>query len=119
MSELRLTKTVFVKKNFDKSINSECGRRHQKGAPKTFWRKLMTTFLKLLILAEVLQILRIKKTKLYGDIQRGVFPPPLKFDTASRWPEDEVAEILQARLRGASEAELVLLVNDLVARRKA
>lgn len=79
----------------------------------------MTTLLKLLILAEVLEILRIKKTKLYNDIARGIFPPPLKFDSASRWPEEEVAEILQARLRGASEAELVLLVSEIVARRKA
>lgn len=74
---------------------------------------------KLLVLLEVLNILRIKKTKQYNDIARGVFPPPMKFDSASRWPEAEVAEVLQARLRGASEAELVLLVNDLVARRKA
>ena len=74
---------------------------------------------KLLVLAEVLNILRIKKTKLYGDIAKGVFPPPLKLDTASRWPEAEVAEVIQARLRGASAAEMVLLVAEIVARRKA
>ena len=75
--------------------------------------------LKLLILAEVLELLGIGKTKLYGDIQKGLFPPPIKIGVSSRWLASEVQELVLAYTRGATEAELVLLVNDLVARRKA
>lgn len=75
--------------------------------------------LKLLILAEVLELLGIGKTKLYGDIQKGLFPPPIKIGVSSRWLASEVQELVRAYTRGATEAELALLVNDLVARRKA
>ncbi len=75
--------------------------------------------LKLLILAEVLELLGIGKTKLYADIQKGLFPPPIKIGVSSRWLASEVQELVRAYTRGATDAELVLLVNDLVARRKA
>lgn len=75
--------------------------------------------LKLMVLAEVLELLSIGKTKLYGDIQKGIFPPPVKIGVSSRWIASEVQEIVLAYTRGATNAELVLLVSDLIARRKA
>lgn len=75
--------------------------------------------IQLILLGEVLKLLGIGKTKLYGDIQKGIFPPPVKIGTSSRWLVSEVQEIIRAYTRGATEAELVLLVNNLVARRKA
>lgn len=76
-------------------------------------------FLKLMVLAEVLELLSIGKSKLYSDIQKGIFPPPVKIGVSSRWIASEVQEVLLAYTRGATEAELVLLVSELIARRNA
>ena len=75
--------------------------------------------LKLLTLAEVLELLGIGKTKLYGDIQKGLFPPPIKIGVSSRWLASEIQELVLAYTKGATDAELMLLVRDLIARRKA
>lgn len=72
-----------------------------------------------ILLGEVLELFRFGKTKLYGDIQKGIFPPPVKIGTSSRWLVSEVQEVIRAYAKGATEADLVLLVHDLVERRKA
>lgn len=76
-------------------------------------------FINLLTLAEVLNLLGVGKTKIYGEIQKGTFPPPVKIGSCSRWPAPEVRELIAAYVRSASEEELVHLVSELVARRTA
>jgi predicted DNA-binding transcriptional regulator AlpA len=53
----------------------------------------------------------------YQAIADGLFVPPVKLGTKSVFPSHEVAAMLEARLRGASNDELRALVQGLVAQR--
>lgn len=74
---------------------------------------------KLLNLREVLQIMGIGKTKLYEEVHRGIFPAPVKLGICSRWVASEVEAVVKARIKGASEADLVVLVHELEKKRRS
>lgn len=58
------------------------------------------------------------KAKIYVLIGEGRFPPPVKIDRKSVWPEHEVEAVQVARVGGASDDELRALVKNLVAQRR-
>jgi prophage regulatory protein len=64
---------------------------------------------------------RIGKTRspLYADIQAGLFVKPIKLGArAAGWPESEVAQVIEARIAGASDDRIRALVRRLHDRRK-
>jgi prophage regulatory protein len=74
----------------------------------------------LLPLRSVLNRTGRKRSGHYVDIQRGIFPPPIKISARSvRWPDNEVDALVEARIAGKSESELQSLVKRLVAARSA
>lgn len=61
-----------------------------------------------------------KKSKLYADIQAGLYTPPVKIGPrASRWPRSEVVALNAARIAGKSNDEIRTLVKKLMAVRTA
>lgn len=61
-----------------------------------------------------------RRAALYGDIKEGLFPRPVKIGKrACAWPSHEVDRIIEARISGASEDQLRILVAQLVAERRA
>ena len=66
----------------------------------------------------VLDALRIKKSKFYGDIKAGLYTPPVKIGPrTSRWPRSEVVALNAARIAGKTDTEIRALVNSLLASR--
>jgi prophage regulatory protein len=59
-------------------------------------------------------------SKVYGDISKGLFPPPLKLSggRVSVWPRHEVDAIAAGILAGKTDDQLRELVKDLVAGRQ-
>ena len=56
----------------------------------------------------------------YGDIQQGLFTPPVRIGLrAVGWPATEVAALNAARIAGKSDDEIRALVVKLVSARKA
>lgn len=54
------------------------------------------------------------RSKLYADISRGLFVPPIKRGPKTAlWPSHEVDQIIAAEIRGATEDELRELVTKL------
>ena len=67
---------------------------------------------------DVLSATGKSSSRLYEDIQNGLFPPSVAIGPQARaWPDHEVNAINAARLRGASDEQLKKLVTDLVAAR--
>jgi prophage regulatory protein len=60
-------------------------------------------------------------SKVYDDISKGLFPPPLKLGggRVSVWPRHEVDAIASAVLSGKTDAQMRDLVAGLVAARQA
>lgn len=59
------------------------------------------------------------KTTLYELIKQGLFVPPVNIGGRSvAWPDDEVDAIIDARIAGKSDAEIKVLVSELLDRRK-
>jgi prophage regulatory protein len=69
----------------------------------------------ILRLPETIHRVRRSRSSIYSDVQRGVFPKPIKLGPRSiGWPEKEVDTILDARIAGESEddiRELVILLE--------
>jgi prophage regulatory protein len=59
------------------------------------------------------------KAKTYNLIGDGLFPPPVKVGKKSVWPRHEIEAILIARIGGASDEEMRVLVKKLVAQRRS
>ena len=56
----------------------------------------------------------------YGDIQQGLFTPPVKIGArASAWPDNEVEALNAARIAGKSDDEIRDLVKKLIASRRS
>ncbi|RZL65995.1 MAG: transcriptional regulator [Variovorax sp.] len=69
---------------------------------------------------DVLDATKTKKSKLYADIQAGLYTRPVKIGPrASRWPRSEVAALNAARIAGKSNDEIRALVLQLMAARAA
>ena len=74
---------------------------------------------RLLRLGRVKDLTGLGTTSVYGHIQLGLMPPPIKLtERTSAWPEDEIAAINAARIAGKSNKEIRQLVTELVAARK-
>jgi prophage regulatory protein len=59
------------------------------------------------------------RSPFYADIQKGIMVRPVKIGPrAAAWPEHEIQAIVQARIAGATDAELRQLVQRLHAARK-
>ena len=60
------------------------------------------------------------RSKLWADIQKGLFPPPVKIGLrAVAWPEPEAEAVQKAVVAGKSPDEIKQLVRQLVAARQA
>lgn len=60
----------------------------------------------------------IKKTRIYQDIRQGILPPPVKRGAnCVRWVDHEIANVVAARVAGASDEELRYVVKECVALR--
>ena len=69
---------------------------------------------------EVAQCLGVAgKTSVYRWIDRGVIPPPVKFGARSRWPSNEIDEIVRARIAGKTDDEVRAIVTRQVVARKS
>jgi prophage regulatory protein len=69
-------------------------------------------------MSEVQALTGLSKSSLYARVMQGTWPRPIKIGArASAWLESEVAALNAARIRGASEEEIKLLVSALVAQR--
>jgi prophage regulatory protein len=59
------------------------------------------------------------RSPFYADIQQGTMTRPVKIGPrAAAWPEHEIQTIVKARIAGASEAALRMLVEKLHEQRK-
>jgi len=62
----------------------------------------------------------VSRSTLYSDVRSGRFPPPVNLGPRSvAWIEQEVDAIVQARVGGAGDEVIRLLVEELVAARLA
>jgi prophage regulatory protein len=60
-----------------------------------------------------------KRSSIYVDVDRELFPKPVEIGPGCRgWPESEVQAIIFARIQGKTEDEIKRLVGQLHARRK-
>lgn len=67
---------------------------------------------------EVLARYPKRKSSFYTDVHGGLFTAPVRLGLRSvAWPSSEVEAIIAARVRGASDAEIRVLVEVLHARR--
>lgn len=61
-----------------------------------------------------------KRTQIYDEVSRGLFPPPIKIGPrASAWVRHEYQKVLAARVACKNDDEIKALVAELVALRKA
>jgi prophage regulatory protein len=61
----------------------------------------------------------MKRPTLYEHMAKGLFPRPVKIAAKlAVWPQDEVAQINAARVRGATDDEIRALVIELTEARK-
>lgn len=75
---------------------------------------------KLLRLPPVLDRRGVGRSKHYGDIQAGLFTPPINASARSvAWPEHEVDVLVAARIAGKSDDEIRRLVRRLVSQRSS
>ena len=60
-------------------------------------------------------------SKVYDDISKGLFPPPLKLGggRVSVWPRHEVDAVAAAILAGSTDEQMCRLVKELVAVRQS
>ena len=69
---------------------------------------------------QVQELLHCSKTVLYDWVDEGLLTPPFKIGKrATAWPTDELKRILAARIAGASELEIKVLVAKMLIERKA
>lgn len=61
----------------------------------------------------------LSHTKLYQEIRRKKFIPPVKVGKRSLWPAHEIEEICRAWIAGRTDAEITALVTALEAARKS
>jgi len=65
-------------------------------------------------IGEVLRRKAIGRSTLYAEIQRGVFPKPVKLGARKvGWPQHEVDQMMLLYLRSPSEQQVQDLVRDL------
>jgi len=49
---------------------------------------------------DICKMLNISRSKIYGDISKKVFPPPIKLGRTSVWSEDQIAEYISRMATG-------------------
>jgi prophage regulatory protein len=55
----------------------------------------------------------LSRANIYARVARGLLPRPVKIGKAITWPSNEIATIVAAHVKGASESEIVALVQSL------
>jgi predicted DNA-binding transcriptional regulator AlpA len=74
--------------------------------------------IRLVPIEEVQSILAAtSRANLYSRFARGLLPAPVKFGKATAIPSNELAEIVAAHIRGATDAEIIALVREIHGRR--
>jgi prophage regulatory protein len=59
-----------------------------------------------------------RRSTIYKECADGLFPRPVRLGTRSvGWPDNEVDQIIAARIAGASDEEIRRLVGELTAKR--
>lgn len=70
-------------------------------------------------LPDLIQGRKRGRSSLYRDVDQELLTPPVRIGAnSSAWPSHEIAEIDHARLAGATDDEIRVLVRSLVAARK-
>lgn len=72
----------------------------------------------LLRLGELVRLRGRGRTATYGDITRGVLPPPVHIGSVSVWPADEIDAVTRAVIAGWRDDQIRELVQRLVAERQ-
>lgn len=72
-----------------------------------------------LTLSAVTQRLGVGKSFVYASVAEGSLPPPVRMGGARRWIDAEIEQIQRLIVRGASHAEQIELVRQLVEARQA
>lgn len=67
----------------------------------------------------VMAALSCQRNKVYDLIEAGKFPPPVKVQRASFWPEEEVSAMMTAWAAGIGEEELKEFVTQIKEARKS
>lgn len=73
---------------------------------------------RLLRLPAVLDRIGIGQSLAYAQVVQGLLPKPVKIQRCSAWPEAEIDAVIAARIAGASDDEMKVLVANLMAARK-
>jgi prophage regulatory protein len=71
-------------------------------------------------LPHVLKAVADSRTGLHSKISKGIFPSPVKLSSSGRavaWPTDEVNAVIEARIAGQSDEQVLKLVAMLYAAR--
>lgn len=72
----------------------------------------------LLRCSSVCAIAGASRSKVYADVQEELLPPPIRFSPRySRWLATELDAVLTARISGASDEAVRMLVRTLVSKR--
>lgn len=75
--------------------------------------------MKLIKLERALYLSAISRSTFYQNIKLGLMTPPVSLSVHSvAWPEHEIDAINKARVASKSDAEIKLLVLDLIDQRK-
>lgn len=65
-------------------------------------------------MTDITRLTGFSKAGIYKQIERGIFPKQIKLgERASRWPANEVQEVLTARCAGVNAEEIRELVSRL------
>jgi prophage regulatory protein len=73
---------------------------------------------RLLRLPEVVHHYGLRRAAVYRHVSLGLLPPPVRVGPrCAAWPENEINEVIAARVRGASDADVRTIVKSLVAAR--
>lgn len=79
----------------------------------------MTNRFQVIRTAEVLELLKISKTAFYARLKLGLLPPQISLGSrAVGFLKHEYEDVLTAFIAGKSDAEIKLLVKEIVKRRK-
>lgn len=69
---------------------------------------------KLLRLKDIKEKFSLSKSAIYSQIRQGTFPEGVKIGKrAVAWGEDEVQQLINARINGLNDEQLALLVQQL------
>ena len=70
---------------------------------------------RLIRISQVLAVVPMCRSWIYHQVQKGLFPPPVAIGArAVAWIDAEVDQVMDAKVAGKNEAEIQVLVTELV-----